>query len=233
MLDFSANGKRKSYGKGPVGHDPYIHSPDSIREAWREIHGGYRRPPGYLDEMLDRELTGNDGKAVVPDDKIPGVVLELCMLDRLDWLKDARGWNISYPVGGTFQKGGYMVSSGSPGKRVEVYEYRDNRRGAIVDEFDAVAKIEGEIALVEGKTKHSFNTGKMMRKVGLFNDLLVKGNGHDGPVCIVGMANDHRTKAGLNRAKFEYRGGNVWFLRGLHSHHIGVLANEYSARTNS
>ena len=233
MLDFSGNDEGRTYAKGHDRRDPYLHSPESIREAWREIHGGYRRPPGYVDYMLERELTGKDSKSVVTDEKLPGVVMELCMLDRLDWLSDERGWNVSYPISGNMQKGGYLVSSGRPGKRVEVYEYGNNRRGAIVDEFDAVANIEGEIALLEGKTKHSFNTGKIMRKESLFNELLVKGNGHDGPVCIVGMANDHRTKAGYNRAKFEYRGGNVWFLKGLQSHHIGMLASEYSARMSS
>jgi hypothetical protein len=233
MLNYSGNRNAKSYGKGLASHDPYIHSPDSIREAWREIHCGYERPPGYLDEMLDRELKGNDGKAVVADDKLAGVVLELCMLDRLDWLREERGWNVSYPVRGSFRKGGYMVSSASPGKRVEVFEYGKNGKGSIVDEFDGVALIEGEYSLLEGKGRHSFNTGKVMRKVGLFNDLFVRGNGQDGPVCIVVMANDHRAKAWSSRAMFEYRGGNVWFLKNLHSSHIDILANEYLARNNA
>jgi hypothetical protein len=225
MLDvFSV---RKEYGKlrDMVKHDPYIHSPDFLKEAQNEIHWNYNRPPGYLNEMLYNELSGCKELADATDDRMAGIITELCLLDRFYWLKD-RGWDISF-LENPIDKPKYYVRPGRPGKRVDVYRRNGDERGETVDEFDAAALIEGTWTLVEGKTRNNFNVDGIMRKIKRFNNIVVKRSGKDGPGCILGLAEDHRSKYSLNIGKYKEKGGNVWLLKGLSSDHVTMLASEY------
>ena len=226
MLDIFSVRKEYDMLRAMVKHDPYIHSSDSLREAQIEVHWNYNRPPGYLHDMLDGELKGSKELVGASDDKIAGTITELCLLDRLNWLRDERGWNITY-LDKPFENRKYIVVPGKPGKRVDVYKKNGDGKGGTGDEFDAAALIEGTWTLVEGKTRGNFNVDDIMTKIRRFNNVVVKRSGKEGPAAIVGFADNHRSRYALNVGKFRNKGGNIWTLKGFYSDYLSMLVNEY------
>jgi len=225
-------GERQDSFRESYINEPPIYCPECLSEACYEIWWDYKRPAGYITELLDKELLNCNELVGAAIEKLTGVITELFMIIRLNWLRDERGWKIKY----LFEDGInapdkeiYTLRSTRPGKSVEVLESGTNRQ---VTDFDGVALIEGSWTLAEAKTRSPFSTKKAMRQIELFQHSGVMGDGVDGPAYLLGVADNHRLKKRRSRAKFENKGGTVLFLRGVESQHIGMLASEYAHKLN-
>ena len=221
MLDVYIHG-REIYGSDEAS-DSFIYSPASVREACSEIEHGYRRSPGYIHDMIGRELVDKGYHEGRPVDQLAGDVCELCLLDRLNWLEEERGWSVRYPVDEPFFNGKYALYPERPGRRVRM---ADKATKITVAEFDGVALIEGNWTLFEAKTRSPFSVGNALNQINLFQQSGIIGYDTRGPAYIIAVTNNHRLRHRYSGGRFVAMGGNMLFLKGLDSDHIPMLVGD-------
>ncbi len=65
-------------------NEPHIYCPHPLTEACDEIYWNYRRPLGYIAELLDKELLNCNELVDAAIEKLTGVITELFMIFRLN-----------------------------------------------------------------------------------------------------------------------------------------------------